>query len=128
MPSPSSSMFRFHRRTPSLCIVSGHQRDPKHAFYEKREWNGSDLNRQPLEWQSSMLTARPRHSPLTLSLLLLYNVYFYYVSLGDFKFNPQLCNKISKKVHTIASLGKLFNGEKCSSVFDPLFDVKLNQI
>ena len=30
-----------------ISIVSGHQRDPKHAFYKKREWNGGDLNRQP---------------------------------------------------------------------------------
>ena len=32
-------------------------------LWKRNDWRRRDLNRQPLEWQSSVLTTKPRHSP-----------------------------------------------------------------
>ena len=43
------------------------------SFYGRENfWKNRDLNHWPLEWQSSVLTTRPCHSPTNINLLKFY--------------------------------------------------------
>ena len=91
--SPFSNPFHFRNKSPPLpsslppFFSRGEHGEHalrhalRHAFLHssllevrsrKKNWRRRGLNPRPLEWQSSMLTARPRHSPemiVTLSCL-----------------------------------------------------------
>ena len=93
--SPLSLLFCFHWRTPLFCIVSGHKRDTKHAFYEKSEQNGGNLNRWPLEWQASMLTARPCHYLLGARLQVILVCQFLPLRRFPWLSNEHMCSSNS---------------------------------
>ena len=72
LAAPAFVFTRLSRSFPRARDLHVSSRSCSNNVCDKKFRNGRGLNSQPLEWQFSMLTARPRHSPLGPGLLTCY--------------------------------------------------------